>query len=113
MSNAATAAIGSAPRDRVRQAPVPGGDPRQAPQIRPEWCPVHGHYVPSRNAVTLRRRAVSGEETWERSQRLLDAAARVRRTCRLCRGGYPRMGVWAERLRQAIEADRQGKGQRC
>lgn len=95
--------LGTAARDRVRQAPVPGGDPRQAPQIRPEWCPEHGHYVPSRNTVALRRRAVSGEDSALRSRRLLDASARVRRTCRHCRGPHPTMGRWAERLRRELE----------
>lgn len=99
--------MGTAARYRVRQNPVPGGTPAQVPQIRPEWCPVHGHYIPTRNAVTVARRAVSGEDSTVRSWRLLDTAARMRRTCRLCRGPHPSMRQWAESIRERLDRMRQ------
>lgn len=95
--------LGTAARGRVRQAPVPGSNPAQVPQVRPEWCPVHGYYVPPRNAVSVARRAVSGHEPVVRARRLLDMSARMRRTCRQCRGPHPSMRQWAEGIRERLE----------
>lgn len=95
-----TSTARGAPRDRVRQNPVPGGDPRNGPQRNPEWCPWHGCYFPARAWTAFRRRAVSGEETPERSVRMLDTAARMRRTCRECKTICPTVPVWAEQVRR-------------
>jgi hypothetical protein len=64
-------------------------------------------YWPRRAASVLRLRGVSGEESAIRSRHLLDASARVRRTCPKCQGMYPTLGVWAARLRCRL--NREGK----
>lgn len=95
------------PRVIVRQNPDPRGtDHGNAPVVRPEHCPEHGHYVPSRTWLDFRRRAVSGEETPERAQLLLDTAARLRRRCPQCNQTCLTGPQWATRVRLQIERRR-------
>jgi hypothetical protein len=93
-------------RPIVRQNPDPRGSPdsRTGPsQARPEQCHIHGQYLPSRAWLELRRQALSGQETPQRSAALLEAAARIRQTCRECNDRCLTGPEWARRVRLKIE----------
>lgn len=96
------------PRVIVRQNPDPRGSNRAdgTPQVKPEYCPEHGAYLPRRAWLDLRRRALSGLETPGRAMAMLEAAARIRRTCRQCNAVCITGPEWARRVRFATEQGR-------